>query len=174
MELQTRTNQIVCTPAPTLGSAIAAIIYRKLRPRHEKFSEIHEENKALVNFFGWFNGVQWLPIAIQVWKRTRGQPFIIELDESFERPVAKGRGVGDDSYWVVKTRMPDMNKYENTFRNVFDPEGEDLGYMMPKLEIYDEALISIEESDTEILSSPSLNPQNDDREMDGNAISLLD
>ncbi|SPJ72820.1 uncharacterized protein FTOL_02549 [Fusarium torulosum] len=70
--------KIACLPASLLASAIAVVDFRKLRPRSGKVSQAHRD---FTRMFGDMNVMQWLPIAIRVFKRTEGRPFVIEIDQ---------------------------------------------------------------------------------------------
>ncbi|KAF9768907.1 hypothetical protein IL306_013756 [Fusarium sp. DS 682] len=113
MTLQSQANEIACAPANILGCAIAAIVYRKLEIDTKNF--IRDED--LVKFFGKLNGIQWLPVAIQVWDKIKGAPFGIQVDRKAKRPIAKKRMIDGGERWVVRTRVPEMNRYENIFRD---------------------------------------------------------
>ncbi|KAG8358274.1 hypothetical protein FVEN_g4008 [Fusarium venenatum] len=76
---------------------------------HERFFE----------FFGDFNGMQWLPIAIQVNSQTKGHPFAIELDQRATEPqvrrdvLIKGRMIS-----IVGAKKPQTNIYEAAMQAV--------------------------------------------------------
>ncbi|KAI3575027.1 hypothetical protein IWW34DRAFT_872022 [Fusarium oxysporum f. sp. albedinis] len=165
--LQAKTGKTVCAPAHAMGSMIAAIAYRKLRPTSEEF---FRQNEDLAKVFGELNGIQWLPVAIQVWAKVKGRAFAIELDENSPKPIARVRKLNGKSLWGVTTRMPDMNRYEDIFRKTFYPAIPESGPAVPKLEPNDDPLQSIEPNDT---SNEPITLSDDD-EMEDNAITLRD
>ncbi|KAF5580453.1 hypothetical protein FPANT_9322 [Fusarium pseudoanthophilum] len=167
---QARTGKIVCPPAHVMGCVIAAIFYRKLRPTNEEF---FLRCDRLVKVFGELNGIQWLSVAIQVFSKVNSGTFIVELDETCQKPVAEQQTVGTGPFWVVTTRMPQMNKYEDIFRNVLYPDGpavQPSGPTVPKLEQQDNALPSVEPNDT--TNEPIA--LSDDDESEDNTITLRD
>ncbi|KAK2690965.1 hypothetical protein QWA68_010801 [Fusarium oxysporum] len=167
MTIQARTEKTVCPPASVMGSIIAAIAYRKLQPATEGFLQ---QNEDFVKLFGELNAIQWLPVAIQVWSKVKGRAFAIELDENSQKPVAALRKVDGKSLWVVTTRMPDMNRYEDIFRKTFYPAIPKTGPVVPKPEPSDGPLLSIEPNDT---SNEPITLSDDDK-MEDNAITLRD
>ncbi|KAF5628118.1 uncharacterized protein FTJAE_8993 [Fusarium tjaetaba] len=155
-------------PSHVMISMIAAIAYRKLRPHTREF---FRKNEDLVKVFGELNGIQWLPIAIQVWAKVKSSPFAIELDQNCQKPVAKFQKVNGKSLWIVTTKMPDVNKYEEVFRGVFCPEVSAAGPADPKLEPSEAPLPSIEPNYT---PKALITLTDDDDEMEGNAMTLRD
>ncbi|PNP61284.1 hypothetical protein FNYG_13970 [Fusarium nygamai] len=167
MRLHASTKKIVCPPAHVMGCVIAAVAYRRLRPTKEDF---FQENKDVVKVFGELNAIQWLSVALQVWEKVRACAFTIELDENSEKPVAEIRKVKGKSCWVVKTRMPEKNIYEDILRNAFCPAIQPSDPAIPKLEPDDSVLPTIEPNDA--TNEPI--PLSDDDEAEGNAITLRD
>ncbi|KAG5747293.1 hypothetical protein H9Q69_002495 [Fusarium xylarioides] len=167
MILHASTKKIVCPPAHVMGCVIVAVAYRKLHPSNEDF---FQENKDFVKVFGELNGIQWLSVAIRVFHKVRACAFTIELDENSEKPVAKVRKVNGESHWVVKTRMPEMNRYESILRNALCPAAQPSGPAIPKLESDDSVLPTVEPNDT--TNEPI--PLSDDDETEDNAMTLRD
>ncbi|KAF5625042.1 hypothetical protein F52700_9417 [Fusarium sp. NRRL 52700] len=165
---QAMTEEIVCPPADIMGCVIAAIAYRKLQPTNGR---VFGQNEDLVKLFGKLNGTQWLPIAIQVFHKTKLSPFVIELDETCQKPVAEQKFVASGPFWVVTTRMPDMNRYESILRNVLHHSGPSVQPSdppAPKLEPNDNALPSVEPNET--TNAPISISEDDDTE--NNTITL--
>ncbi|KAF5539313.1 hypothetical protein FNAPI_10842 [Fusarium napiforme] len=174
VKLQARTGKIVCPPAHVMGCMVAAVAYRKLLPANEGFFQFHK-NKDLVKVFGELNGIQWLSVAIRVFHKVKSKSgaFVIELDETCQKPVAKQRKSEGGPFWVVTTSMPGMNKYENVFRNVLCPGGPAVhpsGPTVLKLEPNDDAIPSVEPNDT--TNEPIT--LSDDDESEDNTITLRD
>ncbi|WZH40935.1 hypothetical protein QYS62_001874 [Fusarium acuminatum] len=122
LALQGKTDNIVCMPASLLASAIAAVAFRKLRPRSGKASQAHRDFTMM---FGDMNVIQWLPIAIRVWERTVGRPFIIELDQEVSEPVIHLETREGQRVWIVKTRQQAPNIYESVFRDAIGTNNRD-------------------------------------------------
>ncbi|KAM0206227.1 hypothetical protein ACHAQD_012493 [Fusarium lateritium] len=146
--LQAKTHHIACVPAPLLASAIAAIDLRKLRPRSGRVSQAH---KNFTRMFGDMNVMQWLPIAICVWERTEGRPFVIELDQEARETVIRQEAWDGEQVWIVRTRMPNPNIYEKVFRDAFrdaigidNPDEEETKPMIVPANVCDRPLLSIE------------------------------
>ncbi|CVK99299.1 uncharacterized protein FMAN_02154 [Fusarium mangiferae] len=167
IRLHTMTSKIVCPPAHVMGCLIAAIAYRKLQPDNEEF---FQKNEYLVKVFGELNVTQWLSVAIQVFAEVGSHVFLIELDEACQKPVAKLEQLGGISCWVVTTRMPQVNRFEDILRQVFGPTHKTPRPVYPKLEPYDRPLLSVEPDD--IPNSPIA--LNEDDELEDNNISLRD
>ncbi|KAF5249660.1 hypothetical protein FANTH_4968 [Fusarium anthophilum] len=165
--IQQRTDKPFCLPAGAMGSIIAAVAYRKLRPATDGF---RRQNEDFFKVFGELNVVQWLPVAIQVWYKVKGRTFAIELDQNCHKPVATLRKVDGQSLWVILTRMPDMNTYEDIFRKTFSPATSVSGPAVPKLEPSDDPIASIEPNDT--YNEPI--PLSDDDEAEENTLTLRD
>ncbi|KAF5573488.1 hypothetical protein FPCIR_13953 [Fusarium pseudocircinatum] len=167
MRLHTNTGKIVCPPAHIMGCLIAAVAYRNLEPSNEEF---FQKNEDLVKVFGELNGIQWLSVAIQVFAEVGSRVFIIELDEACQKPVAKLQNLDGKLCWVVTTRMPQINIFEDILRQVLGPTHETPSPVYPRLEPHDRPLLSVEPDDTP--DSPSA--LNEDDEMEDTAITLRD
>ncbi|KAF4501096.1 hypothetical protein FAGAP_2681 [Fusarium agapanthi] len=165
--LHAKTGKTICIPAHAMGSMIAAIVYRKLRPTGEEF---FRKNEDLVKVFGELNGIQWLPVAIQVWDKVKGRAFAIQLDENIRKPIPRLQKVDGKSLWVVTTRMPDVNKHGEVFRRTFFPAIPESGRIVPKTEPDENALPSIEPHHT----SNEPIPLSDDEESEDNIFTLRD
>jgi hypothetical protein len=122
LALQTKTHNFACLPASLLASAIAVVDFRKLRPRSGKVSQAH---KDFTRMFGDMNVMQWLPIAIRVFERTEGRPFVIELDQEVSEPVIRQEPWEGQRVWIVRTRKPDPNIYEAVFREAVGTDTRD-------------------------------------------------
>ncbi|RKL35808.1 hypothetical protein BFJ72_g8508 [Fusarium proliferatum] len=167
MRLHTQTGKIVCPPAHVMGCLIAAVAYRRLQPDSEEF---FQKNEDLVKVFGELNVIQWLSVAIQVFAEVGSRVFIIELDEACQKPVAKLEQLGGNTCWVVTTKMPQVNRFEDILRQVLDSTYKTPSPVYPKLEPHDRPLLSVEPDD--IPNSPiSLN---EDDEMEDTTITLHD
>lgn len=147
VRVQAKTGKIVCAPAHVMGCVVAAIAYRKLEPADDGLSQ---NDKDLVKVFGELNGIQWLSVAIQVFDEANARAFVVELDETRQSPVVETRHLKCGPFWVVTTKMPDMNRYENILRKVLCPDSpsvQNSGPAIPKLEPDDNALPSVEPND---------------------------
>ncbi|KAF5697337.1 hypothetical protein FGLOB1_12832 [Fusarium globosum] len=162
---QERTKKHVCIPANAMGSILAAVAYRKLRPSSEAFLR---NNQDFVKLFGELNLIQWLPIAIRMWARIKGNLFAIELNERSYKPVVALQKVGGRRLRVVATKMPQMNRFEDIFRKTFSPADSKPGPVVPKLEPDDNVLPSVEPND---ISNEPISISDDD-EMEENTITL--
>ncbi|EWG44912.1 hypothetical protein FVEG_05875 [Fusarium verticillioides 7600] len=167
MRLNTNTGKIVCPPAHVMGCLIAAIAYRNLEPSNEEF---FQKNEDLVKVFGELNGIQWLSVAIQVFAEVGPRVFLIELDEACQKPVAKLQNLDGNLCWVVTTRMPQVNRFEDILRQVLGSTHQSPSPVYPKLEPHDRPLLSVEPDDTP--NSP-IAPSEDD-ELENTAITLRD
>ncbi|KAF5550153.1 hypothetical protein FPHYL_9475 [Fusarium phyllophilum] len=167
MRLHTNTGKIACPPAHIMGCLIAAIAYRNLEPSNDEF---FQKNEDFVKVFGELNGIQWLSVAIQVFAEVGPRVFLIELDEACQKPVAKLQNLGGKLCWVVTTRMPQVNRFEDILRQVLGPTNETPSPVCPRLEPHDRPLLSVEPDDTP--NNPSALSEYD--EMEDTAITLRD
>ncbi|KIL93020.1 hypothetical protein FAVG1_04201 [Fusarium avenaceum] len=168
LALQAKTDNIVCMPASLLASAIAAIAFRKLRPRSGKASKAHRD---FTRMFGDMNVIQWLPIAIRVWERTEGRPFIIELGQEGIEPVIRLETREGQLVWIVKTRRQAPNIYESVFRDAIDTDTrdeEDKSFMVVPSNVCDRPLPSVEND--ERTPSKSTLPSTPDSRIDNDTL----
>ncbi|KAF5618012.1 hypothetical protein F25303_13133 [Fusarium sp. NRRL 25303] len=153
---QARTKKPVCIPANAMGSILAAVAYRKHRPSSEAFLR---NNQDFVKLFSELNLIQWLPVAIRMWAKIKGNVFAIELNERSYKPVVTLQKVGGRRLRVVTTRMPHMNRYEDIFRKTFSPATSNPDPVVPKLEPDDNVLPSVEPND---ISNEAITLSDDD------------
>ncbi|KAM0234649.1 hypothetical protein ACHAP5_010000 [Fusarium lateritium] len=142
LALQAKTHHIACVPAPLLASAIAVVAFRKLRPHSGS-----EAQKNFTRMFGDMNVMQWLPIAILVWERTEGCPFVIELDQELNEPAVRQETWDGQKVWIVRARKPDPNIYEAVFRDAIgidNREEEETKPMIVPANVCDRPLLSVE------------------------------
>ncbi|KAI6750804.1 hypothetical protein HG530_014254 [Fusarium avenaceum] len=123
LALQAKTNKIACMSASFFAAAIAAVAFRKIRPQNGKAPP--KKHREFTTMFGDMKAIQWLPIAISVWERTEGCPFIIELDQEVSEPVLRLETWEERRVWIVTTRKPDPNIYEAVFRDAIPPTAQD-------------------------------------------------
>ncbi|KAH6958069.1 hypothetical protein DER45DRAFT_628925 [Fusarium avenaceum] len=116
MDLHEKTGMPVCIPAPLLASAIAALVFRKLRPYSTKFFRLGTD---FLMFFGELNGMQWLPVAIKVWEATKGRAFAIEVDQTVDEPRVRLKHFKGERIWCVTVKKPPPNIYEAEFLRAF-------------------------------------------------------
>ncbi|KAM0442710.1 hypothetical protein ACHAQK_003763 [Fusarium lateritium] len=144
LALQAKTNNIACLPASFLASATAVVAFRKLRPRSGKVKQPHRD---FARMFGDMNVMQWLPIAILVWERTEGRPFVIELDQELSEPVVRQETWDGQKVWIVRARKPDSNIYEAVFRDAIGIDNRDEEETKPMIvpsNACDRPLLSVE------------------------------
>ncbi|KAM0203086.1 hypothetical protein ACHAPA_009939 [Fusarium lateritium] len=147
LALQAKTNNTACMPASLLASAIAVIAFRKLRPRNGKVTQPHRD---FAQMFGDMNIMQWLPIAILVWERTEGRPFVIELDQELSKPVVRQETWDGQKVWIVRARKPSPNIYEAIFRDATGTDNQDEEDVKPIIvpaNVCDRPLSSVENAE---------------------------
>ncbi|RGP81498.1 hypothetical protein FLONG3_367 [Fusarium longipes] len=106
------TNKPVSMPAPDLAFIIAAIVFRKMQVEHPNVK------KLFIEFFGDFNGMRWLPVAIKVHKQINGRPLVIELDQKATEPRVRLTKIDARKVAIVTVREPPKNIYETAMQEV--------------------------------------------------------
>ncbi|KAF5673879.1 hypothetical protein FHETE_3266 [Fusarium heterosporum] len=154
LALKPTTDESVSLSAPYLATAIAAIAFRKLGPLDLE----PQTQKDFLWLFGEMNVVQWLPIAIKVFHRTEGCPFIIELDQDVEEPIVRQGHWHRNGVWAVRTKRPEPNIYEAIIRDAIGitTTGDDKMSITEDQDKHDQPLPSIEEPGPEDELLPSI------------------
>ncbi|KAM0239397.1 hypothetical protein ACHAPO_003373 [Fusarium lateritium] len=150
------TGMPISLSVPDLALVIAAVVFRKIEPK-QIWPLKHM--KDFFEFFGDFNGMQWLSIAIQVNSRTKGRPFAIELDQRATEPqvrrdvLIKGKMVS-----IVGAKKPQTNIYEAAMQAVTrqTTKNDASSIYGHNLDIKDEPRKSIEDAESGISTSQQL------------------
>ncbi|KAF4440610.1 hypothetical protein F53441_12231 [Fusarium austroafricanum] len=141
VKLHKHSNKPTCITAPYLFYALVIIVFRKLWPRS---GEVFDNHPEVAKLFGELNAIQWLPVAIKLYKKTHGKPFVIELDRNTISPAAQQKLVGGKQVWVVTVKQPAVNIYESEFRNIMGVPLVTYNSVIAKVENHDQPLPSIE------------------------------
>ncbi|KAG8669329.1 hypothetical protein FPOAC1_008721 [Fusarium poae] len=108
------TGMPTCMPATDLAFIIAAVVFRGIRP--EQTTPI-EHKISFLEFFGHLNGMQWLPIAIQVYDQIKECPFAIELNQKTTVPMVRRERISI-YVTIVTAKKPETNIYEAAMQEV--------------------------------------------------------
>ncbi|KAF4999586.1 hypothetical protein FGRMN_2334 [Fusarium graminum] len=143
LSLQETTDRPVSLPAPNLAVGIAVFYCRKPMP----FEYVSPPQRNFVRVFEEMKVMQWLPVAIKVFEKTKFYPFIIELDQQVEEPIIRQEDWHGDRVWVVRTKRPESNIYEAMIRNAIGitATGSEGMSMVKEPHAHDQPLPSIEE-----------------------------
>ncbi|EKJ75299.1 hypothetical protein FPSE_04488 [Fusarium pseudograminearum CS3096] len=109
------TGMPACMGAQYLTVVIAAVVYRKIQPERLWSTK---RKKDFVEFFGNLSGMQWLPIAIQVYERVQDRAFAIELDDRATEPKVRHELIHGKIFIIVTTKKPQTNIYEAAMQAV--------------------------------------------------------
>ncbi|OBS21555.1 hypothetical protein FPOA_07891 [Fusarium poae] len=113
--LRILTGMPTCMPATDLAFIIAAVVFRRMRPERIKSTE-HKND--FLEFFGHLNGMQWLPIAIQVHNQIHDCPFAIELNQETTVPMVRQEKIHGIDIRIVTAKKPETNIYETAVQEV--------------------------------------------------------
>ncbi|RKL35921.1 hypothetical protein BFJ72_g8621 [Fusarium proliferatum] len=101
MDLQSRTWDSVCIPAPHLVSIIVLLTIRRVR-----INSLAEDNQPFARLFGHCHISRWLPIAIKFYEDMHNEPFILRLSRNTIEPILTKKTCDDNEVWVVWTSDP--------------------------------------------------------------------
>lgn len=98
-----------CPNAILMISAIAVIHYRRVPAGNVATS--------VARLFYLYKPIRWLRVAIQVYKQTKKNPFLIAIDNNLSKPTLNN----PDGIWIVAAPSPAENGFSATVEEYFAP-----------------------------------------------------